>query len=131
MKKTTRFPAIFGIVCGIAMFAQWAMFLLTGQVPELQTAPFEIAFHLTAEGITALGLIFSGVLLLRKKSSGKVLYAVFSGMLLYSVVVSSGYFAELGQWGFVVMFMGLLFVSLLCLFLLFSPRNGTIDERKP
>ena len=119
MKKNNRLPANFGIVCGIAMFAQWAMFILTGQVPELQTAPFEIAFHLMAEGITALGLIISSVLLLSKKTNAKFLYTVFSGMLLYSLIASSGYFAELGQWGFVVMFIGLLLITMLCLFLLF------------
>ena len=101
------------------MFAQWAMFILTGQVPELQTAPFEITFHLMAEGITALGLIISSVLLLSKKTNAKFLYTVFSGMLLYSLIASSGYFAELGQWGFVVMFIGLLLITMLCLFLLF------------
>jgi len=118
MKKKFRFTAIFGIVCGIGMLAQWVMFILTGQVPELQTEPYRIAFHLAAEGLTAAGLILSGILLLRTKSLGRILYPIAAGMLLYSVIVSPGYFAQLGQWGFVVMFMVLLVLTLLSLILL-------------
>lgn len=123
MQNNIRIPAIFGIVCGIAMFGQWAMFILTGQVPELQTEPIRIAFHLAAEGLTAVGLIFSSVALLRAKPIGKILYPIAAGMLLYSVIVSPGYFAQLGQWGLVAMFMVLLACALASLFLLFRKQS--------
>jgi hypothetical protein len=123
MKNSVRFPAIFGIICGVGMFAQWTMFILTGQVPELQTEPYRIAFHLAAEGLTAVGLIISSIALLRLKPLGKILYPIAAGMLLYSVIVSPGYFAQLGQWGFVVMFMVLLGCALLSLLLLFRKTS--------
>ena len=128
MEHGKRLPILFGLLCGFGMLAQWAMFILTGQVPELQTEPYRIAFHLAAEGITALGLIASSILLLQKKKVAKKLYTISSGMLLYSVIVSPGYFAQLGQWGFVVMFAVVLGLAILSLFQLHKIRNNKTDE---
>jgi hypothetical protein len=122
MKKTNLFPAIFAILCGLGMLAQWAMFILTGQVPELETEPIRIAFHLAAEGLTAFGLILSGIMILRQISIGRQLYPIVAGMLLYSVIVSPGYFAQLGQWGFVVMFLVLLLLTVMSLLVIFRSK---------
>ena len=110
-----KFTAWFGIVVGGMMFAQWGFFIAAGQVPELQSEPYRIAFHLAAEALTALGLIVSGVLLLRKVPAGRTLYRVACGLLLYSVVVSPGYFAQQGQWALVAMFLVLLVLAVLSL----------------
>ena len=59
---------------------QWSFFITTGGVPELQSEPWRIALHLAAEATAALMLI-----------------------------VSPGYFAQLGQWALVAMFAVLLF----------------------
>lgn len=99
-----RWSGAFGVVVGILMLAQWAFFLLAGQVPELQTEPWRIALHLAAEFITALGLIVSGAALLRRAPWAVKSYLVFAGMLLYSVIASPGYFAQQGQWAMVGMF---------------------------
>jgi hypothetical protein len=56
--------AAYMILVGIAMTGTWAMFLLTGQVPELQSEPWSIAMHLAAEFITALLLVIAGITLL-------------------------------------------------------------------
>jgi len=79
-----KFPGWFGIIVGFSMLAQWSFSLATGQVPELQTEPFRIYFHLASEFVTAMGLLVSGIGLLMNKSWGKVGYPVATGMLLYS-----------------------------------------------
>lgn len=127
MKNKYRLPILFGVLCGLGMLAQWTMFILSGQVPELQSEPYRIAFHLAAEGITALGLISSSILLLRQKKVAKKLYTISSGMLLYSVIVSPGYFAQLGQWTFVMMFavvLGLAILSLIQLHRIKKTQDG-------
>lgn len=107
-----KFPGWFGIIVGFSMLAQWSFSLATGQVPELQTEPFRIYFHLASEFVTAMGLLVSGIGLLMNKSWGKVGYPVATGMLLYSVIVSPGYFAQQGQWAPVGMFAVLLILAL-------------------
>lgn len=110
-----KFSGWFGIIVGFLMLAQWSFFLATGQVPELQTEPIRIYFHLTSEFVTAMGLLLSGIGLLRNTSWGKIGYLVATGMLLYSVIVSPGYFAQQGQWVPVGMFAVLLIMALMSL----------------
>ena len=102
------FAAYYGIIVGILMFAQWGFFLAAGQVPEVQTEPIRLAFHLAAEFFTAAGLIATGFGLLKKYSWAKTGFLISSGMVVYSEIVSPGYFAQQGQWIFVIMFAALL-----------------------
>lgn len=44
--------AIFSIVLGVIMLAQWAFFLLTGGVPEVKTEPARVWLRIAAEWIT-------------------------------------------------------------------------------
>lgn len=81
-------------------------------MPEVQSEPVRLAFHLAAEFATALGLLAAGTGLLRGKAWARKGYLVFAGMLLYSVIVSPGYFAQQGQWIFVGMFAILLALAL-------------------
>jgi hypothetical protein len=99
-----RFAAYFALFVGFLMVVQWAVSLAGGQVPELKTAPWEIALHLVAEAATALLLIAAGAGLLRKAAWAPSLYLVAGGMLLYTLIVSPGYFAQRGEWAPVVMF---------------------------
>ena len=99
-----KFAGWYGIIVGLLMVIQWSVFLATGQVPELKTEPIRIYFHLASEFVTALGLIISGAALLRRKSWAAMSYLIAAGMLLYSVIVSPGYFAQQGQWALVGMF---------------------------
>jgi hypothetical protein len=103
-----KFSAWFSIVVGILMFGQWGFFLAVGAVPELQTEPIAIAFHLAAEFATALCLLVGGIALLRGAAWAKNLSLFAAGMLAYTVIVSPGYFAQLGQWPLVGMFAVLL-----------------------
>jgi hypothetical protein len=111
-----RFAAWYGIVVGILMLAQWSFFLATGQVPEVQTEPVRLAFHLAAEGITALGLLVSGLALLRNETWARASLLVFLGLVIYSEIVSPGYFAQQGQWALVAMFAVLLLGAILSVF---------------
>lgn len=108
-----KFPAIFILIVGILMIGQWGFFLAAGQVPELQTAPWEIGHHISAEMLTALILIAGGIGLLRGARWSKVTALVGLGMVIYSCINSSGYFAQSGQWPFVGMFAVLLILSAL------------------
>ena len=104
-----KFAGWFGIVVGIGMMSMWTFFLMTGQVPELKTEPFRIAFHLAAEFITAIGLFAAGIAILKDLRKSSTFFLAAGGMLLYSLIVSPGYYAQLGDWEFVIMF-GILFI---------------------
>jgi hypothetical protein len=105
------FPAVFLIIVGIAMIAQWIFSLATKQVPELKTELLKILFHLAAEFSTALILIIAGVALLGKSLLGYPLALLGAGMLLYTVINSPGYFAHKRQWGMVAIFAVLLIIT--------------------
>lgn len=98
------FPAFFAIVVGVGMIVQWVASYLTKQIPELKTEPIRIWFHIAAEMTTALCLIAGGIGLLTAQTWSIPLYLVGSGMLFYTAIVSPGYFAQKGQWGWLVMF---------------------------
>jgi CHASE2 domain-containing sensor protein len=99
-----KFSAIYALGVGTLMLLQWAFFLLTGNVPELETAPWSIAFHLAAEFLTAIMLIISGVMLIKTHRFSKQIFLLATGMVIYAMVNSAGYFAQSGDWVFVAMF---------------------------
>lgn len=111
------FAAVLALVVGVGMIAQWAISLVTGQVPELETEPFRIRFHLAGEFATALALLVAGVALLTDRAWSGWFYPLAVGMLLYTVIVSPGYFADRGQWAFVAMFAAILVLALIGLVL--------------
>jgi hypothetical protein len=104
-----KFPAWYGILVGVLMVVQWAFSIVSNNVPEFQTAPWEIAFHLAAEMTTAGILILGGIATLKPVNWGKQVLFVGLGMVIYSEIVSPGYFAQLGQWALVTVFALLLF----------------------
>jgi hypothetical protein len=111
------FAAVYALVVGAGMIGQWLFFLATGQVPELKTEPYRIRFHLAAEFATAIALLVGGIALLTGQTWGRWFYLLATGMLLYTVIVSPGYFAEKGQWAFVGMFAVVLLLALLSIIL--------------
>ncbi len=110
-----KFPAWCSLSIGILMFAQWAFFIAAGQVVEMRTAPVALAFHLVAEATTAILLIVGGVGLLRRSAWAPKLLMVANGLLIYTVIVSPGYFAQSGQWPLVGMFVLLLVLAVVCI----------------
>jgi len=85
-----------------------AFFYITGNIPELQTSPVSIVFHITIEMITAVLLILISILLRNPSQTIKYISVFVQGMLAYTVINSSGYFAQSGDWAFLLMFTALL-----------------------
>jgi hypothetical protein len=107
------FAAVFAIIVGLGMMGQWAASYRAGQIPELVDEPIRIGFHIAAEMITAVGLIISGVGLLLEQFWANSLYLIAAGMLLYTAVVSPGYFAQKGQWTWLIIFAMLILLGLI------------------
>lgn len=100
------------------MTGQWSIGLIRKQIPELQSEPVRIWFHITGELVTALALVVSGTSLLTGSHWGPVLFLLSIGMLLYTLIVSPGYFAQKRQWGWVLIFGVLFILSIASVFLL-------------
>ena len=98
------FPALFAIPVGTGMIIQWSLSYFKAQIPELQTEPIRIKFHIAAEMLMAASLLVAGIGLLISMPWATSLFLVAVGMLLYTSVVSPGYFAQQGQWGWLVIF---------------------------
>jgi hypothetical protein len=99
------------------MIGQWLFFLANDQVPELKTEPLRIRFHLAAESATAIALLVGGVAVLTDQAWSRWFYPLAMGMLLYTVIVSPGYFAEKGQWALVGVFAVVLVLALVSIVL--------------
>ena len=97
---------------GGLIIGQWSYFILSGSVPEFNTTPIEISMHISVEFLTALLLFISGNRLLKKKEDSGKWSLLAHGMLIYTIINSSGYFAQIGQWPLVLMFAVLLILSL-------------------
>jgi hypothetical protein len=108
-----KFSAWYGIVIGLGMVGQWTFSIVSGAVPEFQTEPWRISFHLVGEFLTALVLVIGGIATLRTFIWGKRLLLLGLGMVIYSEIVSPGYFAQLGQWSMVAAFAVLLVGALM------------------
>ena len=91
------------------------MLLATDQVPELQTAPYEITLHLIAEFSTAILLIISATLLFIGNKKGHVLINIAYGMLLYTLIVSPGYYLDLGDLPMALVFGGMFILTIVAL----------------
>jgi hypothetical protein len=96
------------------------MSILSGGVPEFQTEPWRIGFHLAAEFSTAVMLIIGGIAVLRSAIWGRPDLLIGLGMIIYSEIVGLGYFAQLGQWPMVAMFIVLLAGAIWSVFVLLS-----------
>jgi hypothetical protein len=98
------FPAVFALVVGTAMIAQWTASYISKQIPEIVTEPIRITFHIFGEMVTAFSLIISGIGLLIQTVWAVPLFLMAMGMLFYTAIVSPGYFAQQGNWVWVVIF---------------------------
>jgi len=119
-----KFPAWYGITVGILMITQWIVSIAAGGVPEFQTEPWRIGFHLAAEFSTAIILIAGGIAVLRSSGWGRTVLLIGLGMVIYSEIVSPGYFAQLGGWTMVGMFIVLLGGAIWSVLLLLRGNTG-------
>lgn len=103
-----KFPALYGMLLGFLMIGQWSFTILAGSVSEIQTAPWEITFHLMAEMAAAILLLTGGIATVNTTTWGRQVLLIGLGMVIYSEIASPGYFAQRGQWSLVAMFAVLL-----------------------
>jgi len=104
----SKLTAVYVLCVVVLMLAMWVFFLAAGMVGEFETRPAEIVLHLVAEFSTAVLLILSGILMLRRVFAGALLAPFAMGMLVYTMIVSPGYYIQRGEAAFVVMFAVLL-----------------------
>ncbi len=106
-----RYPkasAVYGLGVGVLMMGMWTFFLSTGRVPEFDSRPWEIQLHITVEFITAAVLVVGGIATIGRLMWGAALLLFSFGMLTYTLMVSPGYYMQLGETAFVILFTVLL-----------------------
>ena len=104
MSRNDKTLGIFSILMGLTMIGWWGLLLATDQMPELSTTPLTASLHLAAEFLTALSLLTGGIGTLRGSWWAHSVSTLSLGMLLYAVVQASGYSADHGQTGLVIVF---------------------------
>ena len=95
--STSKLVGLFSAVIGLMIIGWWATLLLTNQVPELKPdgyAPRLIIYYVTAELLTGIVLIISGVGLLLSSDWARGFSAISLGMLLYAAINSTGKFSQ-------------------------------------
>ena len=107
--------SVFAIVVGVGMIGQWGLSLAKKRGPEVQSEPYRIGFHLAGEFATAITLLIGGVGLLAAVPWGRTIHLVSLGMLLHTLMVSPGYFAQRREWPIVGLFAILLVLALVSL----------------
>lgn len=113
------YAGIFAIVIGLGMAVFWALALAKKKVPEVKTEPIRISAHIIGECITSIVLVSGGIALLLDTEWAKSLYLVASGMLVYTVIVSPGYYAQQRNWAVVGMFTIILILLIISLVFVF------------
>ncbi len=96
------------IVIGVGIIGLWIMLLATDQVPEIETALAEIIMHIIIEATMGIMAIISGFFLLKGFKHYKEICFLTNGLLIYSVVNSSGYYIQSSNFAMVIMF-GIIF----------------------
>ena len=111
------------IIIGIGIIGLWIMLLSTDQVPEIETALAEIIMHIIIEVMMGIMAIISGIFLIKGLKYYKELCLLTNGLLIYSVVNSSGYYLQSSNFAMVVMFVVILAFSIYTTILL-SLKNS-------
>jgi hypothetical protein len=121
---------IFVLLAGVLIIVQWVVSMGRKKVETSTNNPggrgkAEMSFHLTAEFLTAGFLITAGFGLVNELAWSVNTYLIAFGMLIYTLINSSGYFAQLRQWPMVILF-GLLVICSMISFGLLMADIGTV-----
>lgn len=127
--------SVYSVTMGVAILVLWSVCWAIGAIPDMMTKPWEIAMHLTAEFTTALLLIVSGVALWLNARWATRVNVFATGMLVYSLILSPGYYLEKNAMIFVLMF-AVVFLLTVVLSPAFKPVPKVVlvdgvSERKP
>lgn len=121
--------AVYSVIVGIIMIGTWTTLYVTDSIPEIRAEPIRIIMHILAEMVTAVTLIIGGIGFLTSRRWGFPLYLVSTGMLLYTLIVSPGYYAQKGEITFVGMFTVLIALAVIFLGLSFSRKERVKGKR--
>lgn len=100
------------------MLCMWLMLLLKKEVPELNTKPTQIFFHLIAEFLTSIMLIIGGVGLLFNQFWGIAVFFIAIGMAIYSMINAAGFYGQLKDWPMFIILLVFIFMSLIFVLLI-------------
>jgi len=104
MIKIKTIVTTYAILIGVSIIGIWITLYVTGSIPEFDTEPIRIGMHMIAEITTGIILILGAYGLLNNKKWGYNVYLISMGMLIYTLIVSPGYYAEKSNYFFVGMF---------------------------
>ena len=121
MIDTRRLAALYSMFTGLSMLGMWALLLRTGQVPELESVPFEMVFSVIADCATGMMLLVGGYGLYTDSAWGAKAFLVSQGALFYSLMIAIGYYGQRGESIYLGMF-AVIFV-LMVVFLVLSFRS--------
>lgn len=110
--KIKNLAAVYSIFVGVSMIGMWTSFYFANAIPELETEPIRTILHIAAEIATGISLIIGGYGLYRNLNWGFRAYLLSMGMLLYTLIVSPGYYAQKGVIEFVGMFAVFIIISI-------------------
>jgi hypothetical protein len=105
--------SIYAIIIGIAMLLMWFLLLLKREVPELNTKPTQIFFHLVAEFVTSVILVVGGIGLVMNQPWGVPIFFIAIGMAIYSTINAAGFYGQLKDWPMFITLIVFTFISLL------------------
>lgn len=112
--KIKKYAIGYSLFMGVSMIGMWIVFYISGSIPELTTKPIELGMHVLAEITTAIFLIIGGLGLLKRRKWSSKIYFLSMGMLIYTLIMSPGYFLQKGELPFVLMFL-VFFISAIIL----------------
>ena len=116
--------SVYSITMGVAILVFWSVLWAIGSIPDMLTKPWEIAMHLAAEFTTAGLLLLSGLGLWFRARWALRVNVFASGMLVYSLIQTPGYYLERNAMIFVLM----LAVSFLITVLLSPAFKPSLDD---
>jgi hypothetical protein len=105
--------SIYIIIIGISMLSMWIFLLGKREVPELNTKPTQIYFHLIAELLTSIALIIGGIGLILNQSWGVALFFISIGMAIYSTINAAGFYGQLKDWPMFIILIVFTMISLI------------------
>lgn len=116
--------SVYSITMGAVIFAFWSVLWATGALPDMLLKPWEMVMHLTAEFTTAALLLGSGIGMWFGARWALRMNMFASGMLVYSLIQTPGYYLQRNAMIFVLMFA----VAFLIAVLLSPAFKPSLDE---
>lgn len=105
----SKIIGIYSLALGVAIIVMWLVILSGSSVTE---GKIETSFHRVSEFLMAILCIVGGVLVLRKRHSGRLFNMAALGMVVYSVLNAAGYYGERGDIPLMIMFITMAVVSI-------------------